>query len=66
MRMRTRTFDSILELLADRRWHSQSEVAERTHYPSQWIDELSRESLLETDEQGGQVLVRLRGDDSDS
>jgi hypothetical protein len=62
--MRTRTFESIIELLADRRWHTENELAEKTRYPSHWIDELRRESLLETDERDGQIVVRLRTADA--
>ncbi|HEY7179213.1 MAG TPA: hypothetical protein VH305_08565 [Gaiella sp.] len=58
--MRTKTFDAILELLADRRWHTENELAERTRYPDHWIDELRRESALEIEERDGQTLIRLR------
>ena len=59
MRMRTHTFNAIVELLGDRRWHTASEVAERTRYPSEWITELQRESVIETGELDGELVVRL-------
>jgi len=58
--MRTKTFDSIVALLGDLQWHSALEVEERTRYADLWIDELRRESLLDTDERDGELLVRLR------
>jgi len=60
--VRTKTFDSIVEVLHDRQWHSRSEVAEKTPYADEWIDELRRESVVETDERDGQMVVRLRAD----
>jgi hypothetical protein len=60
--MRTKTFDSIVELLHDREWHVASELAEKTRYPDQWIETLWRESVLEIADRDGQRLVRLRTD----
>ena len=58
--MRTRTFNSIVELLGDRRWHTADEVGRKTHYPREWIDALKHESLLDIEEHEGQLMVRLR------
>jgi hypothetical protein len=58
--MRTRTFDAIVTLLADGEWHTPDELATETRYPERWIEELSRESLVEVEAQHGQVRVRLR------
>ena len=54
--MRTRIFESIVDLLRDRQWHSASEVAERTRYANEWIDELRCELVLETAERDGRLL----------
>ena len=62
MQMRTRTFNSIVELLEDRQWHRASEIAEKTRYASEWIIELQRESVVETGELDGELVVRLRSD----
>ena len=59
---RTKTFNAIVDALQDGQWHSLDEVAEKTRYADEWIDALQRESILETDEQDGQLLVRLRAD----
>ena len=58
--VRTRTYDAIVGLLEDRRWHRASEVAEKTRYSSEWITELQRESVVETGELDGELVVRLR------
>jgi hypothetical protein len=60
--VRTRLFDSIVELLHDRQWHPATEVAEKTRYAAEWIAEQRLESLVETDERDGQLLVRLRAE----
>lgn len=60
--MRTKTFDSIVELLRDTQWHSRGEVAEKTRYADEWIAQLRREAIVETEEMDGQTLVRLRAD----
>ena len=60
--MRTKTFDSIVELLGDTQWHARGEIAERTRYADEWIAQLRREAIVETDEKDGQTLVRLRSD----
>lgn len=60
--MRTKTFDSIVELLHDREWHVASELGQKTRYPDQWIETLRRESVLEVADRDGQRLVRLRTD----
>jgi hypothetical protein len=62
--MRTKTFDSIVELLRDREWHTPDELATRTRYPDHWIAQLHRESLLDVEEHHGRTVVRLRADDT--
>jgi len=60
--MRTRTFNAIVELLEDRRWHTASEVARKTRYADEWIIALQQESVVETGELDGELAVRLRSD----
>ena len=58
--MRTKTYDAIVGLLEDRQWHRLSEVAAMTRYADAWIIELQRESVVETGELDGELVVRLR------
>jgi hypothetical protein len=60
--VRTRTFNTIVDLLEDRRWHPASEIARKTRYADEWIIALQRESIVETGESNGELVVRLRSD----
>jgi hypothetical protein len=61
--VRTRTYNAIVGLLEDRQWHAASEVAEKTRYADEWINELQRESVVEKDVRNGETVVRLRSDE---
>jgi hypothetical protein len=55
-----KTFQAITRLLADGSWHAIDDLGDTTTWPEEWAKELQAEGLLETREQAGNVLVRLR------
>jgi hypothetical protein len=55
-----RTFDAITRLLDDGLWHALDDLTDVTRFPEEWTKELEAEGLIETQEQVGAVLVRLR------
>lgn len=58
--MRTKTFDAITRMLDDGSWHALEDLRDVTSLPDEWVRELRAEGLIETTEQIGNVLVRLR------
>ena len=57
--MRTqRTFNAIVEVLQDGAWHEVGDVGAATSYPTEWVDELLAEGVLEVRE-GIVTVVRL-------
>jgi len=58
--MRTKTFHAITRMLADGTWHAVEDLRDVTSLPDEWVRELQAEGLIETTEQVGNVLVRLR------
>ncbi len=60
------TFERVLELLRDGRWHTEQELGEVAHFPRRWIDELKASGYdVQTSEPDGIFLVRLVGAESD-
>jgi hypothetical protein len=57
---RTATFDAITRLLSDGAWHAVDDLRDVTGWPVEWVDELAAEGLVDTREQIGHTLVRLR------
>jgi hypothetical protein len=55
-----KTFQAIARLLADGSWHAIDDLGDVTTWPEEWAKELQAEGLLETRDQAGNVLVRLR------
>ena len=55
-----KTFPAIARLLADGCWHAIDDLGDVTTWPEEWVNELQAEGLLETRDQAGNVLVRLR------
>ncbi len=47
---RVRTYDKIVELLIDGRWHSDDELAQVASFPEAWLEEVERE--------GGRIIRR--------
>jgi hypothetical protein len=59
MKMRPqRTFESIVRVLDDGAWHTVVDLQDVTSYPSEWVDELRAEGVLDVDE-GVVRMVRL-------
>jgi hypothetical protein len=56
-----RTFKAIVEALRDGAWHEVDDIEAATRYPTEWVDELRAEGVLEVRE-GIVTLVRLRPD----
>ena len=55
------TFEAITALLRDGSWHELDELGRATHFPAEWVEELSAEGVVETREESGNLRVRLAG-----
>lgn len=55
-----RTFEAIVALLKDGRWHAPDDLRAATQFPHHWVEELRAEGLLDVEQTGGSVLVRLK------
>jgi len=55
-----RTFEAIVALLKDGCWHALDDLRSATQFPHQWVEELRAEGLLDIEQTGGSVLVRLK------
>jgi hypothetical protein len=56
-----RTFQAIVELLNDGRWHPSQDLAAVAAFPDEWLRELSAEGVLDVSEPAPDgTLVRLR------
>jgi hypothetical protein len=55
-----KTFEAISRALEDGTWHRLDDLRDVTRWPEEWTRELEAEGLLDTEEQLGSVLVRLR------
>jgi hypothetical protein len=58
--MQATTFDTITRMLDDGSWRALADLRDVTSLPDEWVEELQAEGLIETREQVGNVLVRLR------
>jgi hypothetical protein len=56
----TKTFDAITRLLDDGSWHALEDLRAVTSWPDEWVRELAAEGVIDTKDQVGDVLVRLR------
>ena len=56
--MRTRVYDSILELLSDGGWHWVADIWQVTKFPDHWARELAQDPRIEFD--ASRAMVRLR------
>jgi len=56
--VRTRVYDSIVDLLSDGRWHWPAEIGHFTHYVDHWAKALEREPAIEFD--ATRAMIRLR------
>jgi uncharacterized protein YutE (UPF0331/DUF86 family) len=55
----TRTFDAVVEVLRDGAWHAIEDLRAATRFPSDWVDELEAEGIVDVKE-GLVTMVRLR------
>jgi hypothetical protein len=58
--MQAKRFDTIARMLDDGAWRALADLRDVTSMPDEWVEELQAEGLIETREQIGNVLVRLR------
>lgn len=56
MQNRTKVYDSIVDWLADHRWHETRCLVRLTRFPEQWLAEIERDPAFEVD--GGKVRLR--------
>jgi hypothetical protein len=54
-----RTYQAITNLLRDGSWHEIDELRAATHFPAEWVQELSAEGVVDTSEEGTGLRVRL-------
>jgi hypothetical protein len=54
-----RTFSAIVDVLQDGAWHEVEDVGAVTRYPTDWVDALRAEGVLEVRE-GVVTMARLR------
>ena len=59
MKTTTRTFDAVVEVLRDGAWHANEDLRAATRFPSDWVDELEAEGVVDVKE-GLVTMVRLR------
>ena len=61
MKQQQGTFAAIMQLLADRKWHTLAELAGVSRYPKEWVRELLLEDVIEvsTDASTFEPLVRI-------
>jgi hypothetical protein len=59
MRRTQRTFEAVVDVLRDGAWHTLEDVKAATQFPSQWVEELEAEGIVDVDD-GLVTLVRLR------
>jgi hypothetical protein len=56
------TFEAVLEVLGDGRWHTEKELAEVAYFPRRWVDELAASGYAVESRDVGELLVRLADD----
>ena len=57
--MRTRIYNSIVDLLSDGSWHWLTEIGEVTAYPDRWVRLLAHDKTFEFD--STLTMIRLSG-----
>jgi hypothetical protein len=60
VKRRKKTFEAITRVLDDGSWHELEDLRKATSFPSEWVEELEAEGIVDTQDQIGNVLVRLR------
>jgi hypothetical protein len=56
--MRTRVYNSIVQLLSDRRWHAATDLQHVTSYPTEWLRELEQDPRFDVDATSGKIRLR--------
>jgi len=52
------TYDRVMSVLSDGRWHTMDELREVSYFPERWIEELRRDGLeVVEDPQGGKLAL---------
>lgn len=54
-----RTFEAIVAVLRDGAWHTVEDIRAATRYPTDWVEELRSEGIVDVRE-GLVTMVRLR------
>ena len=60
-----RTFEAISNVLRDGSWHEIDELRAATHFPAEWVKELSAEGVVDTRDESGNLRVRLAAANAD-
>ena len=59
VKSKSRTFDAVVDVLRDGAWHTIEDLRAATRFPSDWVDELQAEGIVDVKE-GLVTMVRLR------
>jgi hypothetical protein len=59
---RTATYNAIVRILYDLRWHDVSELERVTGYPADWLRELQHDRRFDIDAERGRLRLRLPRD----
>ena len=62
MAFRTATYNAIVRILSDLRWHDVSELERVTGYPRDWLRELQHDRRFDVDAERGRLRLRLPSD----
>jgi hypothetical protein len=62
MHFRTKTYDSIVRILSDLRWHKVDELEQVTHYPDHWLKELTHDPHIDVDANRRRLRLRVVSD----
>jgi hypothetical protein len=54
------TFERVVGLLSDGKWHHLRDLFAVSSYPREWISELDQRGLIEIERSPGDVQVRLK------
>jgi hypothetical protein len=57
--MRTKTYQAIVRVLSDLRWHEVRELEQVTAFPHDWLAELKRDPTFEVDAEKRRLRLRV-------
>ena len=59
MAFRTATYNAIIRILSDGRWHDVADLERVTKYPGDWLHELGHDRRFEVDPEKRRLRLRL-------